>query len=211
MDDDDLRRGKPTSHKVYGEGVAILVGDALLTEAFRVMASTSGVAPGRMVAAMMDVARAAGEEGMVGGQALDLAAEGTGATLARVRAIHRRKTGALLLAAVRAGAILGGARPALLRALSAYGTHLGLAFQIVDDVLDATDPSADGRTDAALGKATYPGALGLDGAVTAALRERTAALRALRGLGSVAEPLRGIAEHVVARACGKPARGAAVA
>lgn len=200
MDDDDLRRGRPTSHKVFGEGTAILVGDALLTEAFRVMASAPGVPPARVQRAIEEMARAAGEAGMVGGQALDLDAEGKRATLAQVRAIHRRKTGALLLAAVRIGAILGGGGPTLLRALTAYGTHLGLAFQIVDDILDATDEDADGRTDLALGKATYPAALGLEGALAAARREGAAAVRALARLGPGAEPLRAVAHHVVARA-----------
>src|SRR5206468_3759515 len=109
MDDDDLRRGQPTSHKVWGEGLAILVGDALLTEAFRVMAGAPGVPPARALGAVAEVAAAAGEAGMVGGQALDLAAEGSRPSLRRVQDIHRRKTGALLRSAVRVGALVAGA------------------------------------------------------------------------------------------------------
>src|SRR5512140_120380 len=157
MDDDDLRRGRPTSHKAYGEGLAILVGDALLTDAFLVMASAPGIPADRVRRAIAEVAAAAGSPGMVGGQALDLAATGRQATLPAVRQIHARKTGALLAVSVRTGAIVGGARPALLRRLDAYGRQLGLAFQIADDILDAGEaPDADGRTDRELGKATYP-------------------------------------------------------
>ena len=138
---------------------------------------------------------------MVGGQALDLAAEGTAATLAQVRAIHRRKTGALLVASVRIGGIVGGAGATLLGRLTAYGTHLGLAFQIADDLLDAREAGeADGRTDRELEKATYPAALGVDGAWTHAARERDAALAAIARLGPRAEPLRQIVAHVVERA-----------
>ncbi len=200
MDDDDLRRGKPTSHRVWGEGLAILVGDALLTEAFRAMADARGVPAPRALRAVGEVAAAAGEAGMVGGQALDLAAEGSRASLRRVRGIHRRKTGALLRSAVRVGALVAGADTPTLRRLTAYGEHLGLGFQIADDILDAAGgPETDGRTDRELGKATYPGVLGLAGARAAAARERDAALAALRGLVR-AEPLRALAAYVVARA-----------
>jgi geranylgeranyl diphosphate synthase type II len=201
MDDDDVRRGRPTSHKVYGDGTAILVGDALLTEAFGVMARARGVPPARVVAAVDELARAAGEGGMVGGQARDLAAEGTHPTLAAVRTIHALKTGALLRAAVRIGAVVGGASPRVLALLTTYGEALGLAFQIADDVLDAlADGHADGRTDAALGKATYPGTLGLDGARRHARRARDAAIAAVAPLGRRGEILAAVADHVVARA-----------
>jgi geranylgeranyl diphosphate synthase type II len=201
MDDDDLRRGRPTSHRVYGEGLAILVGDALLSEAFRVMACAAAVPTERRLAAVAEVAAAAGEDGMVGGQALDLAAEGRRTRLARVQDIHRRKTGALLRAAVRVGALLGGATPSALRRLTTYAEHVGLVFQIVDDILDAADErSADGRTDQALAKATYPAALGLEGARRSAAREHAAALAALRPFGPKADPLRAIATYIVIRA-----------
>jgi geranylgeranyl diphosphate synthase, type II len=199
MDDDDLRRGRPTSHRVYGEGLAILVGDALLTEAFGLIAGARGVPPPRVVRALGELAQAAGETGMVGGQALDLAASGgRRVPFARVRDIHRRKTGALLRAAVRVGAVVAGAKPPLLRRLTAYGEHLGLAFQIADDIEDAAG-AGDGRTDERLGKATYPSAVGMEEALRLARRERDAALAALAGLGPRAEPLRGLARMIVAR------------
>ena len=198
MDDDDLRRGRPTSHKVFGEGVAILVGDALLTEAFELMAAARHVAPRHALAAVAEVARAAGEAGMVGGQALDLAAAGHPATLAEIRAIHRRKTGALFTAAVRVGALVAGARPALLRRLTVYGDQLGLCFQIADDIADAAG-AGDGRTDRVLGKATYPAVLGVERARVHAERARDAALAAVAPLGSRATPLRAIAAFVVAQ------------
>ena len=201
MDDDDLRRGRPTSHKVYGEGTAILVGDALLTEAFAVMARAGGVPPARVLAAIAELAEAAGEGGMVGGQARDLAAEGSAPGLAVVKRIHALKTGALLRASVRVGGIVGGASRATLARLTTYGSAIGLAFQIADDILDALeDGEADGRTDAALGKATYPGALGMAGARRHARRARDAALAAVTPLGRKAEPLAAIATYVVERA-----------
>ena len=198
MDDDDLRRGRPTSHKVFGDGVAILVGDALLTEAFGLMAAARHVPPRHALAAVAELARAAGEAGMVGGQALDLAAEGHEATLSAIRGIHRRKTGALFTAAVRVGALVAGARPALLRRLTTYGEQLGLCFQIADDIADAVE-AGDGRTDRALGKATYPALLGMDRSRAHAERARDAALDAVAPLGPRAEPLRAIAALVVAQ------------
>src|SRR5262245_11473711 len=200
MDDDDVRRGRPTSHKVFGDAFAILVGDALLTEAFGVLARAKNVPPARIVAAVDELSRAAGEIGMVGGQARDLAAEGSKPTLAKVRVIHAMKTGALLRASARIGAIVGGASPAMLARLTTYGEALGLSFQIADDILDALDDSQDGRTDAALGKATYPGALGFDGARAHARRACDAAIAAIGPLGPKARVLAQIAEHVVERA-----------
>lgn len=203
MDDDATRRGRPTSHVVYGEGVAILVGDALLTDAFGIMARAPIMPERRRLAAVAAVARAAGARGMVGGQALDLASEGKRLPLAGVQEIHARKTGALLAVAVEVGALIGGAPPAKVRRLQAFGRQLGLAFQIVDDILDAGEaPAGDGRTDAALHKATYPGLLGMPAAKAQARRAEGAALRALAPLGAKAEPLRAIARHVVARADG---------
>jgi geranylgeranyl diphosphate synthase type II len=194
--------------------MAILVGDALLTEAFHTMATARRVPAERVVRVMAEIAGAAGEGGMVGGQALDLAAEGTRPTLARVRGIHRLKTGALLCASVRIGALLGGAGDALLKRLGVYGRHIGLAFQIADDILDeAGGAGADGRRDRELGKVTYPGALGMAGALRAGRRERDAAVAVLRPLGAAAEPLRGVVRYVVERAehavAALPRRGAA--
>jgi geranylgeranyl diphosphate synthase type II len=197
MDDDDVRRGRPTSHRMFGEGTAILVGDALLTDAFACMTSAT-VAPARRLAAIAELARAAGEAGMVGGQALDLAAAGRTTTLPQVRAIHRLKTGALFTAAVRIGGLAAGARPGLLRRLTRYGEQLGLCFQIADDIADAAG-AGDGRTDRALAKATYPALLGMAAARAHAERARDAALEAVAPLGERAAPLRAIAGLVVAQ------------
>jgi len=176
MDDDDLRRGRPTSHKVFGEGHAILAGDALLTEAFGVLASAD-LDPVRRAEALALLAEGAGWRGMAGGQALDLEGEKIEAyDLDHLRLIHRLKTGALLRTSLEIGAVLGGATPTERAALRAYGEAIGLAFQIQDDILDATATDADlgKRTgkDAGRGKITYPSLLGLDGA-RSALSEAT--------------------------------------
>jgi geranylgeranyl diphosphate synthase, type II len=176
MDDDDLRRGRPTNHKVFGEGHAILAGDALLTEAFGVLA-TADLDPGRRAEALALLAEGAGWRGMAGGQALDLEGETlTTYDLDHLRLIHRLKTGALLRASVEIGAVLGGAAPGERSALRAFGEAIGLAFQIQDDILDATATEADlgkrAGKDAGRGKITYPSLLGLDGA-RKALEEAT--------------------------------------
>jgi geranylgeranyl diphosphate synthase type II len=207
MDDDALRRGRPATHVAFGEALAILAGDALLTEAFHVMAQCAERSgrPRRLIRAMREIAEAAGSRGMVGGQAADIAAEGGAADLATVEFIHVRKTGALLLAAVRAGASIGGGRPAALRSLTRYGEYLGLAFQVADDILDAEAPSSitgkavDG--DRARHKATYPGVLGLPAAKQRAAELLAQALAALEPFDRRADPLRGICRQVVARAC----------
>ncbi|MET0152174.1 MAG: polyprenyl synthetase family protein [Candidatus Binatia bacterium] len=205
MDDDDMRRGQPTNHKVFGEAMAILAGDGLLTEAFALMsAGPSAVPSERRVAAAAELAAAAGAEGMVGGQAADILAEGTVADLARVESIHRRKTGALLRASVRIGSLVCGADPPTLDRLSRYGEAIGFAFQVADDVLDETsDSEATGKTaqrDRALGKATVPAVLGVSRAreLLGELLER--ALGAVGGLGTSADPLREIARRIVGRA-----------
>jgi len=173
MDDDTLRRGRPTSHVVFGEGLAILAGDGLLTEAFALMArepisSGDPTLDARKLRALGLVAEAAGACGMVGGQAIDLAAAGSGAPLDGdgLRAMHARKTGALIRAAATSGAVMAGATSAQLAAVERYASELGLAFQIVDDVLDVEGASADlGKTagkDAAAGKPTYPSLYGLE-------------------------------------------------
>jgi geranylgeranyl diphosphate synthase type II len=208
MDDDELRRGRPTVHVVYGEALAILAGDALLTEAFRVAAEgarAAGVDPVRALDLIATIAVAAGAGGMVGGQVADLEAEGVAADRAVVESIHRRKTAALIAAAVDAGAIAGEATGARRAAFAEYGRALGLAFQIADDILDATAPTAvTGKRvggDAAHGKATYPAVLGLEGARNAARELLARCLAATAELGAPAEPLRAIARFVVERAC----------
>jgi geranylgeranyl diphosphate synthase type II len=208
MDDDELRRGRPTVHVVYGEALAILAGDALLTEAFRVAAEGAeavGVDPGRALTLVATIAAAAGAGGMVGGQVADLEAEGQVADRTLVESIHRRKTAALIAAAVDAGALAGNAAGERRAALAEYGRALGLAFQIADDILDATAPTAvTGKRvggDAEHGKATYPAVLGLDGARAAARDLLSRCLAATDVLGTPGEPLQAIARFVVERAC----------
>jgi len=183
MDNDTLRRGRPTAHVVFGEGLAILAGDALLTEAFALLSASSQapVSPGTVVGISADelnrrtlqtiaiVADAAGAAGMVGGQAMDLEGASPGAPplqAGALREMHMRKTGALIVASALGGAIMAGATEPLAEAIGRYGVEIGLAFQIVDDILDVEGASADlGKTagkDAAAGKATYPALYGLD-------------------------------------------------
>ena len=207
MDDDDLRRGRPTSHVVFGEGLAILAGDALLSEAFHLLARTAerDPRPRRALRAMNEIAEAAGIHGMVGGQAADIAAQGSGTDLAMVEFIHVRKTGALLLAAVRAGALLGGAHAPTLKALTRYGERLGLVFQIADDILGAEAPASltgkeTGRDDI-LNKATFPAVIGLPAAKQRARELLEQALAALNRFDAQADPLRDIVRFVVGRAC----------
>ena len=173
MDDDTLRRGQPTNHVVFGEGLAILAGDGLLTEAFALMAREPDATADPSIAArklhaIRIVAEAAGPCGMVGGQAIDLDAAGSGATFdgEGLRAMHARKTGALMRASAAAGAVMAGAGEAHLTAIEHFASELGLAFQIVDDILDVEGASRDlGKTagkDAAAGKPTYPALYGLE-------------------------------------------------
>lgn len=160
MDDDDLRRGKPTLHKVYGEGMAVLAGDALHALAFELLLQAKNPQ------VVYEVAKAIGTEGMIGGQMKDLEAEGKKVSLKQVEYIHTHKTGKLLRASVRAGAILGGADKATLSALSSYGEKFGLAFQIVDDILDVVGKEVvigkKKGSDKANSKATYPEVIGLE-------------------------------------------------
>jgi geranylgeranyl diphosphate synthase, type II len=207
MDDDALRRGRATNHKVFGEGLAILAGDALLTEAFSVLAHSAeqDPRPHEALRALREIAEAAGARGMVGGQAADLAAEGATVDLATVEFIHVRKTGALMLAAVRAGALIGGARPPAFDGLTRYGECLGLAFQIADDILDAEGSTGmTGKTPGGDGirhKATFPAVLGLPAAKQRARELLAQALDALAGFDAQADPLRAIARWAVGRAC----------
>jgi geranylgeranyl diphosphate synthase type II len=208
MDDDRLRRGKPTNHVVFGEALAILAGDALLTEAFHIMgkAAMENHAPQRRaLQVLVEVAAAAGARGMVGGQAADLQAEHSTPDLPTVEYIHVRKTGELIRVSVRAGAILGGARPAALRKLTRYGEFLGLAFQIADDILDEEgsleQTGKHGGRDRERQKATFPAVLGLPASKQRARELLDAALAELAAFDSKAEPLRQIARLIVARAC----------
>jgi len=207
MDDDDLRRGKPTSHKVFGEAIAILAGDALLTRAFHILAQVPEGADGerlrRRVRATAVLGEACGTTGLIGGQVMDLESEGREVGASDLERLHRAKTGALLSACVRGGAILGGAEGEALERLSRYGSAIGLAFQVVDDVLDATeDAERLGKTagkDQAARKATYVSVHGLEKARAMAASLRDEALAAVGPLGPKAEILAGVARLVVDR------------
>ncbi|NMC96733.1 MAG: polyprenyl synthetase family protein, partial [Deltaproteobacteria bacterium] len=167
MDNDDFRRGKPTCHKVFGENMAILAGDALLTEAFVLLSRAEKVmlSAERRLAIIQEIANAAGINGMVGGQALDVISEKTGADETILQDIHRRKTGALIVAAVKSGAVMFNAGKDKIQALTEYGMHVGLAFQIADDILNVEgDSRLMGKgtgSDAARNKMTYPSLMGL--------------------------------------------------
>jgi geranylgeranyl diphosphate synthase type II len=201
MDDDDLRRGRPTNHKVYGEAMAILAGDAMVTMAFELLAVDASAA---VVAPLVrELAQASGPEGMIGGQVLDIDGEDKSLTLEQLQQVHRMKTGALLTASCRMGAIAAGAPESHLSAVTDYGRHLGLAFQIIDDVLDVTStPEQMGKAtnkDAAKGKNTYPVLMGLDASRREAAHQLALALSAVEPLGSAAEGLRHLARFVVER------------
>jgi len=203
LDNDDLRRGRPTCHKVFGEAIAILTGDALLTLAFQVLSQIDCAAE-RRVRLMEELATAAGTVGgMIGGQVSDLEGEGKPPDAALLDSIHRAKTGALLRASLRMGGIYGGADQDQLNALSCFGEHVGLAFQIVDDVLDVEQSSeALGKTagkDAEQHKITFPAVYGLERSRQMAAQQRAAAHQALRPLGERAERLRQLADLIVER------------
>jgi geranylgeranyl diphosphate synthase type II len=206
MDNDDYRRGRPTSHKVFGEDIAILAGDALLTEAFGLMARRAlqpGITAESLLAVIGEVADAAGWFGMVGGQVLDVRSEGTGADSETLHEIHRRKTGAMILVSLRAGAILSGAPEAALAALSDYGRKIGLAFQIADDILNVEgDRVLLGKqtgSDAARGKVTFPALLGIEASRARAEELVAGAVAALALFDDRADPLRRIARYVLKR------------
>jgi geranylgeranyl diphosphate synthase, type II len=204
LDNDDLRRGRPTCHKVFGEAMAILAGDALLTLAFEVLSRIEHVSAERKIRLVEELSRAAGTvAGMIGGQVNDLEGERKRPTALLLESIHRAKTGALLCASVRMGAIYAGASAAELGAISRYGEHVGLAFQIVDDILDVEEPSeALGKTagkDQAQQKITFPAVYGLQRSREMAEEERLQAHVALRTFGNRAERLRQIADFVVQR------------
>ncbi len=202
MDDDDLRRGRPTCHKAFDEATAVLAGDALLTLAFEVvLRDTRPEAAARCALAL---AEAAGPSGMVGGQMADLEAEGRDdANVEALEAIHRRKTGALLRAALRMGGLVAGAPEASLRALDVYGHAVGLAFQIVDDLLDVQGDEAKlGKRvgkDSGLGKWTYPGLLGVEGSRARARQLADEAVAALAPLGGRGDRLRALAVQLLER------------
>ncbi|MGA8029681.1 MAG: polyprenyl synthetase family protein [Bryobacteraceae bacterium] len=204
LDNDDLRRGRPTCHKVFGEAIAILAGDALLTLAFEVLSRMAHLHGDRKIRLVEELSRAAGTlGGMIGGQVNDLEGERKRPTALLLESIHRAKTGALLRAGVRIGAIYAGATENELAALSEYGEHVGLAFQIVDDVLDVEESSeALGKTagkDQAQQKITFPAVYGLERSRAMAEQERLAAHAVLWIFDDRAERLRQIADFIVQR------------
>lgn len=201
MDNDDLRRGRPTNHKVFGEALAILAGDAMTTLAFEILATD---VPSPTNARMIrELAHSSGPAGMIGGQVLDMEGETKRLTLEQLQQLHRMKTGALLTCSCRLGAIAAGADQSKLDALTTFGQNLGLAFQIVDDILDETStPEQMGKAtkkDAAKGKNTYPVLLGLDGSRAAATAALNTALSAIEPLGPSAQSLQSLARFVVER------------
>lgn len=206
MDNDDLRRGIPTNHKVFGEAVALLAGDGLLTEAFNMMTeavSKSKASAQALLKVIGIIARAAGYQGMIGGQLVDIKSEGMHAEPSLVEFIHAHKTGALIAASVTSGAILGGASPAQIKAITSYGEKIGLTFQIADDILDIEgDSDMMGKStggDEEKGKITYPSAVGLNRSRQIAAELSRSAVLSLQGFDDRAEPLRRIAEYIVER------------
>ncbi len=205
MDNDDFRRGVPTNHKVFGEAMAILAGDALLTLAFRLVADSVGSigADGRLRDVLNDIADAAGHGGMVGGQVVDLMSEGKAVGPDVLDYIHARKTGALIRTSLRVGARLCGATPAQIDALGRAGAALGLAFQIVDDILDVVSSTAElGKTagkDEAQQKATYPAIHGLEASRVRARQLLGEAENALVDLGPRADAIRALGRFIVER------------
>ena len=203
MDDDDLRRGIPTNHKVFGEAIAILAGDGLLTEAFTLLGNCRSLSADRVVRLVAVISAAAGHRGMVGGQVVDMLWQNRTADISVVRYMHGKKTAALIAASTQAGALAGGGSSDQVEHLDRYGRAVGLAFQIVDDILDIQgDAALLGKktgVDIARGKATYPAAVGLEQAEKDARALISKALEALTEFDHRAEPLRGLARYIVAR------------
>ena len=203
MDNDDYRRGKLTNHKVYGDGIAILAGDALLTLAFTVILRQRNVSAEALLRVVDEISRAAGAEGMVGGQVLDLQAENKKISMDELRRVHMGKTGALFHAALRSGAILAGASEEQLTALTAYADHFGLAFQITDDILDVIGNAEDiGKpvgSDEKNHKSTYVTLTSLEEAKKLAQRTADEALDALHTFGPEASFLRDLVTYLVNR------------
>jgi geranylgeranyl diphosphate synthase type II len=203
MDNDDFRRGRPTCHKVFGDGIAVLAGDALLTIAFEIAASAEGWPRYDLRAIFREISVAAGSRKLIAGQVADLEGEGKPTNRAQLRYIHENKTAALLTTSVRLGAMSANAAPTQLRAMSEFGRALGLAFQVIDDILDVTQTSEKlGKSagkDAAAHKATYPAVLGLEKSRAEAGRLTRQAHAALQPLGKRAETLRWLANYLLER------------
>jgi geranylgeranyl diphosphate synthase, type II len=203
MDNDDLRRGRATCHKVFGDGIAILAGDALLTIAFEIAAQAKSAKRYDLRAIFREIATAAGSQKLIAGQVADLEAEGRRINRAQLRYIHENKTAALLTASVRLGAMAANAGAKQLAAITAFGRTLGLAFQVIDDILDVTQTSEKlGKSagkDVAAKKATYPAVIGLEKSRAEAKRLTSRADAALASFGRSADRLSEIAKHLLAR------------
>lgn len=205
MDNDALRRGKPTNHILFGEAGAILAGDGLLTFAFQLLCTRENPlpSPGDHLRILEIIAKAAGPLGMVGGQALDIESEKTDVPFAVLQSIHRAKTGALITCSVQAGAIAAGATEQQLGKMTIYGEKIGLAFQIVDDILNVTSTTEQlgkaAGSDADRGKATYPAFFGIEQTRKMAKEAIEGALLALHGFDEKAEPLRHLANYIYSR------------
>jgi len=203
MDDDDLRRGRPTCHKVYGEGMAVLCGDALLTEAFLILAETRPTTRYSLRDFMVELGETAGSRKLIGGQVLDLEGEGKPLTKRELVQIHEAKTAALLTSSLRLGAMTANATDLKMKALTTFGHALGLAFQVIDDILDVTQSTEIlGKTagkDVAVEKATYPSILGLEASRREAARLTRVAMDALAPFGSKGERLREFSAHLLQR------------
>ncbi len=206
MDNDDFRRGKPTNHKIYGDAMAILAGDALLTMAFELCSqpeAMDGLDPARQVRLIHELSVGSGNRGMVGGQVLDIQAENKDIDLATLQSIHKHKTGMLIRAAVRMGALTAGATPRQLENMTAYAEDIGLAFQIADDVLNVTgtreELGKNPNTDAQRGKKTYPTFYGVEGAKQLADGCVSRAVSRLSDFGPSADPLRELARYITSR------------
>ena len=206
MDNDDLRRGKPSNHKVFGEAVALLAGDGLLTEAFNLMTGAEireRVSPHDLLKVIGLIAQAAGYKGMIGGQVVDIQSEGKTVDFSLVEFMHTHKTGALITASVASGAILGGGNESQIQAITSYGRKTGLAFQISDDILDIEgDSKTMGKkvgADEQKGKITYPAVVGLSRSKEIQAELVEAASESLRVFDHEAEPLRQIARYIIER------------
>ena len=203
MDNDDFRRGKPTSHKVYGEGIAVLAGDALLTIAFEIAAQCKSWPRYSHKDIILEIAAASGSQALVAGQVADLEGEGKKITPAELRYIHENKTAALIASSIRLGAMSANATPKQLERLTEFGQSLGLAFQVIDDILDVTQTTEKlGKSagkDIAAQKATYPALLGLKKAKQEADRLTARARAALKPFGKSAAPLEAIADYLLKR------------
>ncbi len=203
IDNDDYRRGKPTCHKAFGEALAILAGDGLLTEAFRLMTQNSSADPKTVLNIVHEIAWASGISGMVGGQVVDIESEGKEVSLPVLEYIHTHKTGALIATSVRTGVILGGGDAETLQAFTRFGEQIGLAFQIVDDILNVEGKAEllgkSTGSDVFKNKATYPSLLGMEESKKRALSLMESAIQSLHSFGPEVEPLKGIARFIILR------------